>query len=310
MLWNQDTANSVLLYNHWFMTGAPKAYRDARAKVLADVKSLFKCTNYMRDITPAVIKQNPAIVSTLRQATAPPLASDRLMGLTGSRKSLMLTLESGRLPVRMRETELDKQLQKICAVVEKLLDKKLFNWLNTGTLPTHQQIEVAAVVVGDRRTNVLADPVIRNVQERRQIDVIKNWLESRSYVHKQVPAGTDIHDMTAGTYSIHQNVPVFDDNERRTNMPIDVVIQPFTPLNSGMPLLVEAKSAGDATNTNKRRKEEAQKFSQLKAFYGNQVDFVLFLTGYFESTYLGYEAAEGIDWVWEHRVEDFQLAGI
>lgn len=139
------------------MTGAPKAYRDARAKVLADVKSLFKYTNYMRDITPAVIKQNPAIVSTLRQATAPPLASDRLMGLTGSRKSLMMTLESGKLPVRMSETELDKQLQKICAVVEKLLDKKLFSWLNTNNLPTHQQIEVAAVVVGDRRANVLAD---------------------------------------------------------------------------------------------------------------------------------------------------------
>ena len=32
--------------------------------------------------------------------------------------------------------------------------------------------------------------------------------------------------------------------------------------------------------------------------------FGLFLCGYFDSGYLGYEAAEGIDWVWEHRIDD------
>ena len=34
------------------------------------------------------------------------------------------------------------------------------------------------------------------------------------------------------------------------------------------------------------------------------VQFVLFLCGYFDTGYLGYEAAEGIDWIWEHRIED------
>ena len=70
--------------------------------------------------------------------------------------------------------------------------------------------------------------------------------------------------------------------------------------------MIEAKSAGDATNTNKRRKEEAQKFRQLKERYGDAVKFLLYLCGYFEPGYLGYEAAEGIDWVWEHRTSDFQ----
>lgn len=69
--------------------------------------------------------------------------------------------------------------------------------------------------------------------------------------------------------------------------------------------MIEAKSAGDATNTNKRRKEEAQKFRQLKERYGDAVKFLLYLCGYFEPGYLGYEAAEGIDWVWEHRTGDF-----
>ena len=36
----------------------------------------------------------------------------------------------------------------------------------------------------------------------------------------------------------------------------------------------------------------------------NDVRFALFLCGYFDSGYLGYEAAEGIDWIWEHRIDD------
>ena len=32
--------------------------------------------------------------------------------------------------------------------------------------------------------------------------------------------------------------------------------------------------------------------------------------GYFDSGYLGYEAAEGIDWVWEHRIDDFSEFGL
>lgn len=77
-----------------------------------------------------------------------------------------------------------------------------------------------------------------------------------------------------------------------------------------VPLLVEAKSAGDATNTNKRRKEEAQKYGQLKKTFGKDVVYILFLCGYFEPGYLGYEASEGIDWIWEHRINDFeQLLG-
>lgn len=42
--------------------------------------------------------------------------------------------------------------------------------------------------------------------------------------------------------------------------------------------------------------------NQLRRTYGPGVRFILFLCGYFDSGYLGYEAAEGIDWVWEHRI--------
>jgi len=76
------------------------------------------------------------------------------------------------------------------------------------------------------------------------------------------------------------------------------------------PLLIEAKSAGDFANVNKRRKEEAAKMGQLRRTYGRDVRYILFLCGYFDSGYLGYEAAEGIDWVWEHRISDFGKLGL
>ena len=94
------------------------------------------------------------------------------------------------------------------------------------------------------------------------------------------------------------------------NIPIDVVIQPKKPRKDRLPILIEAKSAGDFTNTNKRRKEEATKIHQLQETYGAIVRFVLFLCGYFGSDYLGYEAAEGIDWVWEHRIDDLLKLGL
>jgi len=93
------------------------------------------------------------------------------------------------------------------------------------------------------------------------------------------------------------------------NIPVDAVVQPKKAKLPRLPLLIEAKSAGDFTNVNKRRKEEATKINQLKANYG-EVVFLLFLCGHFDAAYLGYEAAEGIDWIWEHRIEDLDQLGL
>jgi len=114
--------------------------------------------------------------------------------------------------------------------------------------------------------------------------------------------------MEAGTYAFRMNLPV--GTSVKVNIPIDVVIQPLKPAKHRLPILIEAKSAGDFTNTNKRRKEEATKIHQLKATYGEHVRFVLLLCGYFGTDYLGYEAAEGIDWVWEHRIDDLERLGL
>jgi hypothetical protein len=104
------------------------------------------------------------------------------------------------------------------------------------------------------------------------------------------------------------NVPA--GGAKKVKIPIDVVIQPKVRRPNHFPILIEAKSAGDFTNVNKRRKEEAEKMAQLKARFGDQVEFVLFLCGYFNAGYLGYAAADGMDWIWEHRIEDMDQLGL
>lgn len=117
--------------------------------------------------------------------------------------------------------------------------------------------------------------------------------------------------MEPGTFSFRLNIQVLQEaGARKVIVPVDAVIMPIQAKVGDYPLLIEAKSAGDFTNTNKRRKEEATKIAQLRATYGNELRFVLFLCGYFDSGYLGYEAAEGIDWVWEHRIDDLAQLGV
>jgi len=157
-----------------------------------------------------------------------------------------------------------------------------------------------------------ADPIVRNAQEARQLRELSAWLDGHGY--RLLPAAQRVrfNEMPPGTYSFRLNIPVnlSDEGGKTVNIPIDTVIMRKTAQSGDRPLLIEAKSAGDFANVNKRRKEEARKVQMLNATYGNQIEFVLFLCGYFDSGYLGYEAAEGIDWIWEHRINDLAEFGL
>lgn len=149
-----------------------------------------------------------------------------------------------------------------------------------------------------------SDPIIRNAQEKRQLDLVKKWLEQRGYSFIDSNK-VKFKDMIPGTFTFRLGIPVnLSTGIKQISIPVDIVIMPKTAKPGSLPLLIEAKSAGDFTNPNKRRKEEAIKISQLQTTYGKNIRYILFLCGYFDSGYLGYEAAEGIDWVWEHRIDD------
>lgn len=309
-LWKKDIAASVDQFNQWFIRFAPDTFRATRRTTTEKVKRALIATRDLHDITPGTLKANPEAISTLRMCTAPPLAVDRLIGLADTSKSLVGSMEAGKLASRMAPAVLDGNLTKICDIVGRLLDCDIFPWLDGAKArkATNLERDRAATIVADRLCSAVANPIVRNAQEQRQLKLIGDWLEARGYKRKSHPAAEPLARMQPGTYAFRMNLVV--GRTQRVNIPVDVVVQPHKPKKGRIPILIEAKSAGDFTNTNKRRKEEATKVHQLRAAYGESVKFVLFLCGYFGSDYLGYEAAEGIDWVWEHRMDDLAKIGI
>jgi len=311
--WKADVALSVDMYNTWFINFAPQAFRETRVKVTEVVASNLKATDNLKNLHLEILRQNPGILPTLRMCTCPPIARDRLIGLAGVAKSVVDRMEiQGRLPVRLTSDRLNEELRKIISIVSRLADRDIFPWLDTNQTPTETEIYRAATIVADRLCGSSADPIVRNAQEARQLRELSAWLDGHGY--RLLPAAQRVrfNEMPPGTYSFRLNIPVnlSDEGGKTVNIPIDAVIMRKTAQSGDRPLLIEAKSAGDFTNVNKRRKEEARKVQMLNATYGNQIEFVLFLCGYFDSGYLGYEAAEGIDWVWEHRINDLAEFGL
>lgn len=316
-LWKADIVLSVDLYNAWFMQFAPKAFRETRVKTAEHVEFALRSTANLTNVTPKLLKEHPRVLPMLRMSTCPPIARDRLIGLAGISKNLVESMEDAeapRIPPRMPADQLDAELVKIGAIIEKMADPDIFVWLSRQAPATDSEVARAATVVADRLCGAVADPIIRNAQEKRQLAGIAAWLQERGYTQHVAANGVKFNQMQPGTYSFRMNVQVkmITDRgeEKLVNIPVDAVIMPKSAAPGDFPLLIEAKSAGDFTNVNKRRKEEAQKMTQLRNTYGQTIRFGLFLCGYFDGGYLGYEAAEGIDWVWEHRIDDLAQYGI
>lgn len=313
-LWNDDTRESVLQYNNWFINFAPMAFQDARKKCTDEVDNLFSVSDYLYKIDSSLLEANPNTITVLRMLCAPPIARDRLAGLSNVRSSKIKKMEEGVLPKKNLDYFVSDELPKIVAVIKSLLDKELFPWLERNKRPKEKDVDVivAKAVVADRLSGVTTDPVIRNYQEKRQLKALSNYLEKKGYTFFQDPT-VDAFDMPCGTFSFHKNVKMYknavDDSNGYVSTPIDVVIRPLDK-SITKPYLIECKSAGDFTNTNKRRKEEDTKVNQLRATYGDDIILYLFLCGYFDASYLGYEAANHMDWIWEHRISDLEGLGI
>lgn len=315
--WKDDTRQSVDMYNTWFLDFAPTTFRETRIETTEAVKRTLTATNNLTDIKPETLRANPRVIQALRMSTCPPLAVDRLIGLTGVSDNLVKCMEKGEFPVRTNAATVQLDLERIGNLIERLADPDIFVWLEkrrdpSYTGPTEADLYRAATIVADRLCGSLANPIIRNAQEKRQLAILKKWLEERGYRESTERTSIRFTELQPGTFSFRLNVPVTKEGGNKpVNIPIDAVIMPRNGGSGTYPLLVEAKSAGDFANVNKRRKEEAQKVTQLRATYGEEnVRFVLLLCGYFDSPYLGYEAAEGIDWVWEHRLDDFAEFGL
>jgi hypothetical protein len=310
-LWKADIARSVDMYNDWFLKFAPKAFRETRVQTTKDVEATLRETDNFERVDESILRGHPEVLPTLRMATCPPLAVDRLIGLAGVPPSLVKRMESKKkLPVRLKGAALDAELCKVGDIIKRMADPDILVWLNWDEPAMEMEIHRAATIVADRLCGAVANPIIRNAQEKRQLTAIKTWLEARDY--RQIAAGDGIkfEALLPGTFGFRMNVSITLEGGQQVNIPVDAAVMPKVAKTGDFPVFFEAKSAGDFANVNKRRKEEAIKIAQLRQTYGSQVQFNLFLCGYFDSGYLGYEAAEGIDWVWEHRIDDLAKFGL
>jgi hypothetical protein len=130
--WKADIVQSVDLYNTWFMQFAPEAYRRERVTATEAVEAALKATDNLRNIEPALLRQNPVVLKMLRMATAPPIARDRLSGLAGVSKSLIKTMEERAQVPRRGGARLTEQLASMSRIIARLLDKDIFPWLDEG----------------------------------------------------------------------------------------------------------------------------------------------------------------------------------
>lgn len=293
--WIPDIETSVEQYNAWYRAEAPKLYAAAFKQASEAAAGAFDITNAFADFDVARLRAHPQILAVARQAVAPPMARDRMVTLSKVDKTLVKRMEAGGFPRRV--DDLSGQLARIVETVTTTLDPQLFDFVGVGREPTHVDLAGALAVVSDRLARALADPTIRNQQEHRQKELMGAFLGGLGFQLTAEPSWS----MSPETFVMGRNIPVTKESGRQVALPVDCLICP----QSSRPLLaIEMKSAGDFTNVNKRRKEEATKHEDLKRTYRDDVTMLLQLFGYFDLGYLAYEAGAGIDWAWDHRLDD------
>ncbi len=178
LIWKEDITKSVDFYNRWFMRFAPKAFRETRIKTTKHVVEALKKTNNLQNIRSSLLMRHPDILPILRMATCPPIARDRLIGLSGASANLVKVMEDNKLPKRMSSDKLKEDLEKIGLVIQKMADKDIFPWLESGKI-IKIDVERASTIVADRLCGAVADPIIRNAQEKRQLASMNSWLKKR-----------------------------------------------------------------------------------------------------------------------------------
>ena len=295
--WQPDIDRSVAEYDEWYLAESHRRLEEARGRAVAEVEQAMLATDDFRMFGAEALIARPTALFVARMCVSPPMTRDRFVGLSGANKSLVAAMErNGAIPVGTRQIRM--QLQVMCDFLRPLLDPGLFCWLENDRAPTAEERDTALLVIGERLASIFHLPGLRNAQEAKQKELLQAYLEGAGFEESH----DSPFEMPPGTFGFGRNVRVERADGNPQNLPADCVV---SPLDAQLPLIyLELKSAGDFTNVNKRRKEEADKHSALKRAHGDNVVFLLQLFGHFGRSYLGFEAAAGIDWAWDHRLGD------
>jgi hypothetical protein len=209
-------------------------------------------------------------------------------------------MEEGRLASRMKAELLDENLNKVCGVLAKLLDRDIFPWLEAGKTPTDHERDRAATIVADRVLSATTKNVIREAHRKRQLADMVVFLDSIGYRQVRKSGAERLRVNDPGTFAIDVSVPVA--MGRVGLMPIDFLIQPKTPGLRRMPILVDLGSFQDHRDAVRQANWEVKKRRALQMTYGQSFRFVLLLGGHIGTSVLGRLAAESIDWVWQYQI--------
>lgn len=297
--WQPDIDRSVAEYNDWYLAHASDLWTEARGRAVDAVAEAMDLTDDFRAFTPDVLQQVPRVVNVARIAVAPPWARDRLIWFAGVLPNLVRSMELENI-IPPRALNVYGQLERIVEVVNIALDPGVFVWLEVDRTPSAAERDKALLLLGERLTRNFYDPLLKNALERRQKALMGAWLRTRRF--EESPAAA--FSLKPGQFGMGRNVVAVREDGEPQNLPTDCVVR---PLDEDLPLVcLEMKSAGDFTNVNKRRKEESDKHDAYRRAYGDNVLMLLQLFGYFDCNYLGFEASSGIDWAWDHRLEDLE----
>lgn len=295
-LWKTDIAASVDQFNQWFMRFAPEAFRSTRFTTTEHVKTALLATRDLRSLDTATLKTNPGALPTLRMCTAPPLAVDRLVGLSGANKSLIGCMEEGKLSSRMKAELLDENLSKVSRVLLKLLDRDIFPWLDAGTVPTDHERDRASTIVADRLCSAVAQNLLKIIRRQHQLRNLRSILDSMGYRRVIDPNDAGLNGKS-GSYRENVSVPLA--MGRDALLPTDVIVQP-TRLSK--PVILQIESFWNHHDGARRMRRAVKKYRAFRRTYGSSFSFILFLGGIVDVGALGRIAAESLDWVWQHRI--------
>ncbi len=302
--WKHDITAAVSLHDRWFVDAAHQAFREARHRSSADVDRVLRGTDDLRDISPRTLRDDPAAVWVLRMSAAPPLTRDRLASLAETSTPVISSLEKGGRPGRLAECDLDATLHRLSVVLDGMLDRELFRWLVDGSRPDPSDRGHAITFVADRTCHALAAHILQHAQQQRQRRTVEGWLESYGYRVREVATDLDPTNLAPGTYVSGARVVV--GTRSPLEVPVDLMVQPHDKARH-RPLFIQA---GSFDSTKPTRNKEAQRARHLRDHFGGEIVSVLLLGGVLDQRYLGERAAEGIDWIWEHRVGDLIAMGL
>ncbi|HSZ54734.1 MAG TPA: XamI family restriction endonuclease [Tepidisphaeraceae bacterium] len=300
-LWKADIAASVDRFNQWFLRFAPLTFRSTRVQTTESVKAALLATDDLRNLDVQTLRANPGAIRTLRMCTAPPIAVDRLIGLSSANKSLIGRMESGQLAKRMKEEVLIEHLSSVCRVIEKLLDRDIFPWLDSGSDPTDHDRVRAATIIADRWCAAEASSISERARANQQISVISRFLESLGYREVKDCGRCVATTHEPGTYG--RSVPVPVATGRKWLVPFDIAVLPPPDESLQGPVLIDVESPACIWAARRRARSIIQKQQLLQTTYGDSLSYLVMFGGVLDAGVLGMLAAAGTDWIWQHRIE-------